>query len=49
MDLAGPTSRPLDRTYDLLCFSWYRQLLNLHVYHRLVSQYILTMEFPMSG
>jgi hypothetical protein len=33
MDIAWSTPCPLDRTYDLLFSSRYRQLLNLYVYH----------------
>jgi hypothetical protein len=38
MDFIGPTPRTLDRTHDLLFFGWYCQLLDLHVYYRLVSR-----------
>jgi hypothetical protein len=37
MDIAWSTPCPLDRTDDLFFSSRYCQLLNLHVYHRLVS------------
>jgi hypothetical protein len=41
VDFPRPASCTLDRTHDLLCHGRYRQLLDLHVYHRLVSFFIL--------